>query len=281
MAFGRRPDGTRTQGLSPLRRIMPFLMPRRGDAWALFEQQIPTAPLLPLLARLNAARPAAARVTLFHCVLRALGVALTEFPRLNRFVLGSHTYDRRGVHVALSAKQRLDREAPVFSTKLTFDPDESLVRMTDRLLGALQQGRGGDAPADREIRNLLPLPGPFLRALMWCQRRLDAFGLLPARLLDDDPLYASAFVANLGSVGLDAVYHHLFEYGTIPIFVAMGRTHRAPFVLDDGQVASREIFVLRYTYDERIADGFYAARALERLAEVLADPDTLSGASSE
>src|SRR5207302_1829795 len=78
-------------------------------------------------------------------------------------------------------------------------------------------------------------------------------------------LYASAFVANLGSVGLEAAYHHLFEYGTIPIFVTLGRVHRAPVVLPDGSVGSREIFTLRYTYDERVEDGFYAARALERL----------------
>jgi hypothetical protein len=280
MALGRRPDGSRTQGLAPLRRIMPLLLPRRNDAYVLFEQQIPTAPLTPLLATLNATRAAESRITLFHCVLRALGLVFTEFPRLNRFVVGGHTYDRRGIHLSLSAKQRLDREAPVFSTKLAFDARESLAAMTDRLLGALRQGRDGDAPSDREIRSLLPLPAPLLRAVMWAQRRLDARGLLPARLLADDPLYASAFVANLGSVGLDAAYHHLFEYGTVPIFVTMGRTHRAPVVLDDHSVGSREIFVLRYTYDERIADGFYAARALERLADVLAEPETLSGASS-
>jgi hypothetical protein len=121
----------------------------------------------------------------------------------------------------------------------------------------------------------------MLRALTWLQPRFDAWGLLPARLLEDDPLYASAFVANLGSVGLDAAYHHLFEYGTTPIFVTMGRVHRAPVVRDDGSVGSQEIFVLRYTYDERIEDGFYAARALDALAAHLADPAALSGASSE
>jgi pyruvate/2-oxoglutarate dehydrogenase complex dihydrolipoamide acyltransferase (E2) component len=75
---------------------------------------------------------------------------------------------------------------------------------------------------------------------------------------------------------LDAAYHHLFEHGTIPIFVTMGRVHRAPLVRDDGSVASHEVFTLRYTYDERIEDGFYAARALERLAAVLADPEALT-----
>ena len=39
---------------------------------------------------------------------------------------------------------------------------------------------------------------------------------------------------------------------------------------------SREVFVLRYTYDERVEDGFYAARALERLQALLEEPERLT-----
>lgn len=272
-----RPDGSRIERLSPLRRMMPFLMRTRNEAFVLFEQTLPTAPLVPLLARLNAARPADRRVTLFHCVLRALGLTLTEFPRLNRFVAGRRLWARDGVWLSFSGKQRLDTDAPVYSAKVRFDATETLPAMVDRFLDEVGRGRRGDAPADREIRSLLPLPGPMLRLVLWAGRHLDARGLLPARLLADDPLYASVFVANLGSVGLDAAWHHLFEHGTIPIFVTMGRVHRAPVVRADGTVASEEVFVLRYTYDERIEDGFYAARALERLAALLASPADLAG----
>jgi hypothetical protein len=275
-----RSDGTAVERLPALRRLMPFLMPRRNDAYVLFEQTIPTAPLKALLERLNAGHSETERVTLFHCVLRAIGLALTDFPRLNRFVAGGRIWERRGIWLALSAKQRLDREAPVFSTKIRFDPTESLADFAARLHRTLVAGRRGEAASDREIGFLVRLPRPLLRALTWLQPRLDRWGLLPAHLIDDDPLYASAFVANLGSVGLDAAYHHLFEYGTVPIFVTMGRVHRAPLVHDDGRVGSHEVFVLRYTYDERIEDGFYAARALETLAARLADPTALSGASS-
>jgi hypothetical protein len=73
-----------------------------------------------------------------------------------------------------------------------------------------------------------------------------------------------------------ATYHHLFEYGTIPIFVTIGRLHRAPFVHDDGSVRSREVFMLRYTYDERVEDGFYAARP-RALQALLEEPERLIG----
>jgi hypothetical protein len=141
---------------------------------------------------------------------------------------------------------------------------------------ALREGRSGrETATEREIRAFLRVPAPMLRLGVRLVRRLDAWGLLPGSFLAGDPLYASVFVANLGSVGLEAAYHHLYEYGTIPIFVTVGRLHRAPVVLEDGSVTSRERVTLRYTYDERVEDGFYAARALEFLHGLLEEPARL------
>ena len=271
-----RPDATPVENLHPVRRIMPFLMPTGNGAFVLFEQHIDPAPARALLAELNATRPPERAVTLFHLLLRAIGLALAEYPRLNRFVVGTRLYARRGIWLAFSAKQRLERDAPIFTVKIPFDPAEPLTAMVDRVCAALAERRTGrEGHTEREVRTLLRLPAPLLRLGVRVVRRLDAWGALPASFLTPDPLYASAFVANLGSVGLDAAYHHLYEWGNIPIFVTLGRLHRAPVVLDDGSVTSRERFTLRYTYDERIEDGFYAARALEFLAALLENPARL------
>ncbi len=269
-------DGTPVPNVHPVRRIMPFIMPSKNGAFVLFEHDIPTAPLAAFLTDVNRTRPADRPVTMFHCVLRAVGVALTEFPRLNRYVSGSRLYARKAVWLAFSGKQRLERDAPIFTAKVDFRPNEPLGAFVDRVLDVLGAGRSGkESAADREIKGFLRLPGPVLRAAVRLQRLLDGWNLYPSSMLVDDPLYASVFVANLGSVGLDAAFHHLYEYGTIPIFATMGRIHRAPVVYENGSVGSREVFRMRYTYDERVEDGFYAARALERLAACLADPATL------
>jgi hypothetical protein len=272
----KRFDATPVPDVHPVRRIMPFIMPSKNGAFVLFEHDIPTAPLVAFLADVNRQRPADRPVTMFHCVLRAIGVALTEFPRLNRYISGSRLYAREGIWLAFSAKQRLERDAPLFTAKVQFTAGEPIGTFVDRVLGVLGEGRSGkESASDREIKGFLKLPGPILRTAVKLQRILDGWNLYPSRLLVDDPLYASVFIANLGSVGLDAVFHHLYEYGTIPIFATMGRVHRAPVVFENGSVGSREMFRIRYTYDERIEDGFYAARALERLAACLADPATL------
>ncbi len=275
--FGRA-DGDPIVGLHPVRRIMPFLMPTKNGAFVLFEQHVDVAPIRRVLDGLNAGRDAARPITLFHLVLRAIGLALTEFPRLNRFVVGSRLYQRRGVWLSFSAKQKLERDAPIFTVKVPFEASEPLGTFVDRIATALGEGRSGrETATEREIKWFLRLPAPVLRAGVGLVRRLDAWSLLPPSFTAGDPLYASAFVANLGSVGLDAAFHHLYEYGTIPIFVTIGRLHRATVVLPDGSVGTREQVTLRYTYDERVEDGFYAARALEFLQRLLENPERLAG----
>ena len=277
MPLFNRSDATPIEGLHPVRRIVPFLMPTANSAYVLFEQVIDAAPAKRFLAAENAKRPAERPITIFHLVLRALGNGFTSYPRLNRVVAGSRLYQRRGVWLSFSAKMSLELNAPIFTKKIAFDAAEPLGAMVDRIHAALGEGRSGrESHTDKEIKLFLRLPAPLLRLGVRVVRWLDAHNLLPASFIENDPLYASIFVANLGSVGLDAGFHHLYEYGTIPIFVVLGGLHRAPVVLEDGSVTSREVFKLRYTYDERIEDGFYAARALDQIKAELENPEKLA-----
>jgi pyruvate/2-oxoglutarate dehydrogenase complex dihydrolipoamide acyltransferase (E2) component len=99
-------------------------------------------------------------------------------------------------------------------------------------------------------------------------------------MVREDPLYASVFLANLGSIGLEAPFHHLYEYGTVPLFAVIGRISKEPIVDADGALAVGQVVHLRYTLDERIADGFYCARSLELLRELLEHPERLAHLAS-
>src|SRR5207302_1132221 len=189
-----RPDGTPSP-VHPLRRIMPLLLPTKNGAFVLFEQHVDVAPAKQFLADVNACRPPERAVTLFHLVLRAIGKALTEFPRLNRFVAGSRIYDRRGIWLSFSAKQRMERDAPLFTAKIRFEPAENLDAMVDRIRAALTEGRSGrETSVDREVKTFLRLPAPALRLGVRVVRRLDAWGALPARFVVTDRLGADALV---------------------------------------------------------------------------------------
>ncbi|MCA9557611.1 MAG: hypothetical protein H6704_23775 [Myxococcales bacterium] len=262
--FGRRPDGTLVRDLAPVRRFLPFISPRRNDSLVYAAQTLPVEAALAHVAALNGARPDGPRVTLFHLVLRAIAVALHERPRMNRFVSGGRIYQRDGIWLSFSAKKAFAEDAPILTVKRRFDPAEPVEAMVDGVLAPLGAARGGAlTQADREVSVLLRLPVPLLRVAVGFAGWADRLGLLPRSMIESDPLFASAFVANLGSVGLEAGYHHLWEWGTCSVFCVMGRIA--------GDEGARTV-TLKWSFDERVADGFYAATALAVVARELERP---------
>ncbi|MEN8181184.1 MAG: hypothetical protein ABFS46_01470 [Myxococcota bacterium] len=266
--FGRRPDATLVRDAAPVRRFMPFISPRRNESLVYFAQDVDVETALRFVEARNASGSEANRLTLFQVVLRALVGLFEERPRLNRFTAGGRLWQRDGIWITYSAKQRFDDDAPILTLKRRFEPGESLEEMVARLqrdLGGARSGR--KTAADREMSLLLALPPFVTRALVLGVQGLDGLGLLPRSMIDPDPMHASIFVANLGSVGLEAGYHHLWEYGNVPLFCVIGRVREA----EDGQ--RRAIF--KWSFDERVEDGLYCARGLEHLQELLSHPEKL------
>lgn len=264
--FGRRPDAELVRDLSAVRRFMPFISPRRNESVVYFSHTLDVERTLVYLDKLNADRPPERPITFFHLVLHGLMLLFHERPRLNRFVAGGRLWQRDGIWISFSAKRAFDDDSPILTVKQRIDPTHSIPEMVDTILEKLGSGRAGNkTTSDTEVDLLLRLPVPVIRAALWLAHAADSLGLLPAGMIHSDPLYASAFVANLGSVGLEAAYHHLWEHGNCPVFCVIGRI--AP------DASGRRHVTLKYTYDERIEDGLYCARSIEKLRERLENPE--------
>ncbi len=252
---------------------MPFIMPGRNECVVYFDQRIDLTKTNPFIEKFNSAGPY--QITVFHLILWAIAKTLQEWPRLNRFVMGKRLYQHKGIWISFSAKKRFDKDAPIVVIKRQFDPEQSFSEMVRALHEEIQKGRSDvKSHVDKELSVLLKLPRSLLRAGVALVNTLDYFNLLPASFIENDPMYASIFVVNLGSLGLDAAYHHLYEYGTIAVFTAVGKIRQEPVVTQEGKVEVRTVLPIRYSFDERTEDGFYAAKALERLKAIVEDPGT-------
>lgn len=266
--FGRRPDATLVRDLPAIRRFMPFISPRRNESLVYFACDLEVERALAFVEERNRTRPPERPMTLFLLLLRALVRMFEERPRVNRFTAGGRVWQRDGIWLTFSAKRAFDDQSPILTVKRRFDPAETLDEMVDGLHAGLAEGRSDrKSTSDREVDLLLRLPPPLVRLLISLVRGIDALGLLPLAMTKNDPMYASAFVANLGSVGLEAGYHHLWEYGTIPIFCVMGRVKPGP--------AGRRIMTLKFSYDERVEDGLYCARSLDIIRGLIEAPEKL------
>ncbi|MBI5610889.1 MAG: 2-oxo acid dehydrogenase subunit E2 [Deltaproteobacteria bacterium] len=272
MLWGDRPDGVRVRDLPPMRVLMPHLIPRRNSAVVYLTQRLDLTQTVPWLEQRSA--EAGVRITLFHLLQFALVQVLVQRPLLHRFVAGRCIYQRRHLELSFAVKKRLDDGAGMTAVKVRLAPDADLLAVVRAADGGIAQGRGRALlPSEREMQVFGRLPPFLLGWLVALQRQLDAWNLLPGALTASDPLYCSAFLANLGSIGLQAPIHHLFDWGTSPIFGALGAIHQAAWVNESGGLEVRPTVEVSWSYDERIADGLYCAKSMEILRKVVERPD--------
>src|SRR5512133_3964556 len=274
MPLFRRTDGVPVPGLPAVRRIMPFLMPSKAESVVLHDVIYDLSRARPWLKAYNRAHPD--RATLFHLFAYACTRALHLRPDLNRFVAGGRIYRRNEVSFAFVAKEEMSDRAAMVTIKIVVPADDPFPEFVRRMTAAVARGRAGSRGIDREVSLVMRLPGPLIRLAVWLARALDAWNLLPAFFTRDDPMFASVFLANLGSAGVSNAFHHLYEYGTTAIFGTLSAPTRMPFAEHDA-VTSREGVGVRFTFDERINDGFYAARSLAIARRIVEDPERWLG----
>jgi hypothetical protein len=255
--FGRT-DGELVRGESPLRRIVPYVMRGRNESLVFHTGVYQVGAFRRWQVSFNRTR--AEHATLFEFFLWTAARVLHARPRLNRFVSGGRTYQRRGVFLSFAARTALKEGSPLVTVKMEFPQDESFPACARRIAAAVETARAGRGAAGGELALAARLPGVLLRVLMAALRWADRLNLLPARLIAHDPLHASAFVANLGSLGLSDTSHHLYEFGTASVFAALGELVGETVKVD-------------WTFDERVCDGPDCASALDLMRRLLEQPE--------
>lgn len=264
-----RSDGELVKKLPPYRRMLAYIMPSRNESVVYFDRAVRAEKLEAYLE--EAKGKLGANMT--HATVGAVLGAFADNPRMNQFVVGRRLYKRKGVWVTFSMKrQKLNRKAYLSAVKLDLRDGETFAELVQRINGAVGEERSGKkTSADKEFDVLNALPRPFLRFAVGLVRTLDYYGLVPSWFIRGDGMYTSMFVANLGSVGMGPGYHHLYEYGTCPLFLMIGKVEDR-VVVEDGKPVAARILPLRFSFDERIDDGHNANYGIEAIVNRLEDP---------
>jgi hypothetical protein len=200
-------------------------------------------------------------------------------PKMNQFVVGKRLYRRNHVAITFSMKrQRMNKEAKLAAVKMRFDDaDELFQSICRRINDKIGHERSGEKTyTDKELDLLTALPRPLLGAAISAVRWADENNLLPAAFIDGDAFYTSMVIANLGSLGMGAAFHHLYEYGTCPLFMMVGKIEERPIV-EDGKVVPQRCLHIRWSYDERIDDGLTSKYGMQAVKDHFENPDKLFG----
>lgn len=268
MGIFNRADGRYIKDLPTYIKFFPFLMTRRHDASVYFNQRIDLTGTVEYCQKNN--------VKIFHVFLASLLRLGVEKPAFNRFVVGKRVYQRNHLVIGFMAKQRIDEESKEISVKVFFDEKDRLfdvIKKVEEKVSVVKSG--GDFDADNTIDILTRLPKFVTSFIFVCIRTIDHFGLLSRKFIDENPLYVSAYVTNVGSIGIDAPFHHMYEWGTTSVFAALGKIHKDYVVKEDGTAAITDVVNIKFTIDERIADGVHMAKALGDFQRYMENPELL------
>ena len=120
----------------------------------------------------------------------------------------------------------------------------------------------------------------MIRAVVKFLMFLDKHGLLPRKIIDASPFHTSVFLTNVGSLGIDSIYHHIYNFGTTSMFFSMGKKKKS-YIYEDDEIKEEKCITLAFVGDERICDGYYYASSFTLLSKYLKKPELLEGLVDE
>lgn len=272
--FGFRPDGKKVKGMGIIEKAEPFFMPMRIDAVNLLTVTTPCAPIDEFIAR---EKRNGNTYSYMHIMIATIVRLLYLRPKLNRFIMRGTTYQRKGIQVSMDVKKKLDDEGANETLKFYFTGRENLdevKHIVDDLISKTVSGEE-EGKTSGFIKHLTWTPSWVIRWGLAMLRWFDKHGLIPNSVLRASPFHTSCFFTNLKSIRLGYIYHHLYNFGTTSIFIAMGKEKMMPVVENNKELKIAKMLELGISLDERIADGYYMAKSLRMMKEVLANLDTL------
>lgn len=274
--WGDRRDARWVRDIDPLHYFMPYLYPNRADNEAVVHEDVDLTALNAFLEEKNAGLTED-KYTLMQAISAALVRTITLRPKLNYFIQGNRLYERNDISLGFVVKKQFadtGKEALAFRK---FGPETTIDTLHRDIVAEIHDCRS--EKVDNSTKGLTffsHFPRWLMRIAMGLLRLLDYYGRVPDSLVRTDPNYATVFITNLGSIHLNANYHHLSNWGTCSIFLVIGEKHLAPIFKEDGTYEMHEVLPLSVTLDERIADGYYYSKSIRILKHLLQHPELLN-----
>ena len=271
--FGKRSDGRRLRKISPIFLLMPHIMKKRSDAQVFYSQEVPLAPLDEYIAQKEAE---GIKMSYMAIIYSALVRIIAEKPLANRFVMNGRVYARKSIDISLAIKKGMSETAEETTLKLHFNGSENIFDIKNKLEQVIAENKDAEAEniTDKFAKSLAYIPSWLIKLIVNFLMFLDRHDLLPKAIIELSPFHTSAFLTNVGSLGIDSIYHHLYDFGTTGVFLAMGKKKKSLISVDETLVEQKTLS-LRWVLDERICDGYYYASALKLFNKYMKKPELL------
>ena len=270
---GDRKDGRLLRTLPAFNKFIPFIMPQRNDRFIHYEEAFEVSRVD---RRLRALRTEGYKgIGILHFMIACYVRAVAMLPGVNRFVAGRRIYAHNNIEVVMTVKRELSIDATETTIKVRFQPTDTIFdvyrKMNEKIDEIKSSDENNNTEAVAEI--LASFPRFLLRAAIGVLRALDYFGLLPESLTDASPFHGSMIITDLGSLRIGPIYHHIYNFGTLPVFIAFGAKRHAYEIDRHGKVIDNKYIDTKLVLDEGIVDGHYYAQLLRSFRYIFEHPE--------
>ena len=272
--WGDRKDGRRVRSLTAMSMVSPYIMVTRNTSSNLFRDTVEITEIEKYVRQKR--KEGLSNFGIMHVIIAAYVRAISQRPAINRFIAGQKIYARdEYIEMSLTVKKQMSADSPDTCIKPILDAHDTAADIYNKINAIIEKNKATselDSNFDNTAKLFSYIPGVLLKFAVWFLKLLDYFDLLPRKLTMASPFHASFFITSMGSLGIPPIYHHLYDFGNIPVFLAFGAKYRKNEINPDGNVSEKKYIDITAVTDERICDGYYYASAFKLMRTFLKNP---------
>ena len=274
--WGDRLDGRRIRTQPPMAQVSPYIMVTRNTSTNYFSDSFDISAAERYVRQKR--REGLSNFGLNHVLLACYTRSVAKYPGLNRFLAGQKVYTHgNDIQYCMTIKKEMSADSPDTVIKVHLTPYDTAEDVYNKFNSAVEKVKGTplDSNFDATAQVLGMIPGVVLKFVVWVLKTMDYFGLLPKFLLEVSPFHGSVFFTSMGSLGIPPIYHHLYDFGNLPVFGSFGCKRRAYELDENGEMVQRKYIDFKFCMDERIVDGFYYAAFFKYYKRLFMHPEVL------
>jgi len=268
-------EGRKLKSIDPMNMVSSYIMPHRNGASNHFKAYIDITETENFIREKRSSGKKG--LGLMHIVMASYVRTIASLPAINRFIRGQKIYARNSIDICLTIKKQMALNAPETVIKIPANPADTIDDVYANAMKLIVENKDQEAEngMDATAKFLTYIPGVCLKFVVWILKTMDYFGMLPKALVRVSPFHGSVFFTNMGSLGIDPIYHHLYDFGNLPLFCAIGKKKTEYQTQADGSVKKLRTMELTVVCDERICDGHYYATAFKTWKKYIENPRLL------
>ena len=271
--YGDRREGRLLRSIPAFNKFIPFIMPQRNDRFIHYEESFEVSSVDKRLRQLRV--QGYKGIGILHFIIAVYIRTVSMLPGINRFVVGRRIYARDNIEVVMTVKRSLSLDATETTIKVQFEPTDTIFDVYRKMNEKIDEIKTSDEEnnAEEVAGFFAKLPRFLLRALLALIRIADYYGWLPQSILDASPFHGSMIITDLGSLRIGPVYHHIYNFGTLPVFIAFGAKRHAYELDRHGNMVDHKYVDTKMVLDEGIVDGHYYAQLLQAFRYMFQHPE--------